>query len=80
MGAQPLQSSIEAGLSPAGNVNFGSEKYSILDTRTLKGFDFGIYYDLASSVGDWAFTWVGSVYTKYTQTPGDLASTIIKAQ
>lgn len=71
---------IEAGLCPAGEVNFGSEKYSNLDTRTVKGFDFGVYYDLASSIGDWAFTWVGSVYTKYTQTQGDLASMIIKAQ
>jgi iron complex outermembrane receptor protein len=71
---------LEAGLCPAGEASFGNESYDNLDTRTVKGWDFGVYYDIASGIGDWTFTWVGSIYTKYDQTPGTLAGTIQDAQ
>ena len=38
--------------------------------------DFGVYYDLATGIGDWTFTWVGSIYTKYEQVGGELSSFI----
>jgi outer membrane receptor protein involved in Fe transport len=71
---------IAAGLCPAGEVKFGNESYANLDTRTVEGFDFGVYYDRASGIGDWTFAWMGSVYTRYVQTPGDLAGSISEAQ
>ena len=71
---------LEAGLCPAGEVDNGSEPYRNLDTRTVKGWDFGVYYDITSGIGDWTFTWVGSIYSEYDQTPGTLAGTIKDAQ
>jgi hypothetical protein len=71
---------LEAGLCPAGEAEFGNDKYANLDTREVKGWDLGVYYDLMTDIGDWTFTWQGSFYTNYDQTPGDLASTIKEAQ
>jgi outer membrane receptor protein involved in Fe transport len=71
---------IEAGLCPAGEAEFGNDKYANLDTREVKGWDLGIFYDLPTDIGDWQFTFQGSFYTKYEQTPGDLASLIQDAQ
>jgi outer membrane receptor protein involved in Fe transport len=70
----------QAGLCPAGEANFGADIYANLDTRKVEGYDFGVYYDLASDFGDWTFTWVGSIYTKYEQTPVDRAKVIKDAQ
>jgi outer membrane receptor protein involved in Fe transport len=71
---------LEAGLCPAGEAEFGNDKYANLDTREVKGWDLGVYYDLMTDIGDWTFTWQGSFYTSYDQTPGELASTIKDAQ
>jgi outer membrane receptor protein involved in Fe transport len=70
----------QAGLCPAGQANFGDDIYANLDDRTVEGFDFGLYYDLMTGIGDWTFTWVGSVYTKYEQIPQDRAKAIADAQ
>ena len=69
-----------AGLCPAGEVDFVNDQYANLDNRKVKGFDFGMYYDLPTGIGDFGFTWVGSIYTRYVQTPGELASMIEDAQ
>jgi iron complex outermembrane receptor protein len=71
---------LEAGICPVGEVFSVSEKYRNLDTRLVEGYDFGLYWDYASGFGNWVFTWVGSVTTKYEQKPGLLASTIQQAQ
>lgn len=71
---------LEAGLCPTGEVDFVNDKYANLDTRTVEGFDFGLYYDIDSSIGEWSFTWVGSVYTKYDQVGGDVSALIETAQ
>jgi outer membrane receptor protein involved in Fe transport len=69
-----------AGICPVGEAIFNDDRYANLDTRKVEGYDFGVYYDVASRMGDWTFTWVGSVYTKYDQTPGDRARVITDAQ
>jgi outer membrane receptor protein involved in Fe transport len=70
----------QAGLCPTGQVSFVNDQYANLDTRKVEGYDFGVYYDLESGIGDWTFTWVGSIYTRYDQEPGAVASIIADAQ
>ncbi len=70
----------EAGLCPAGEAEFGNDRYDNLDTREVKGWDLGVFYDLATDFGDWSFTYQGSFYTKYDQIAGDLAGVIRDAQ
>ena len=77
-GATPLF--LEAGICPTGEVDFVNDRYANLDTRTVKGYDFGVYYDISTGIGDWTFTWVGSIYTKYDQVGGSLADIIEEAQ
>ncbi|MEE4218228.1 MAG: TonB-dependent receptor [Xanthomonadales bacterium] len=69
-----------AGLCPAGDLDYVNDIYENLDTRIVEGFDFGVYYDLETGIGDWDFTWVGSVYTKYDQEPGGAAQVLFDAQ
>jgi outer membrane receptor protein involved in Fe transport len=71
---------LQAGICPTGEVDFVNDLYANLDTREVEGYDFGVYYDLETGIGDWTFTWVGSIYTRYEQKGGDLASFIEQAQ
>lgn len=71
---------LAAGICPAGDIDYVSDVYENLDTRLVKGYDFGVYYDLDSDIGDWTFSWVGTVYKKYEQQPGGAASLLLEAQ
>jgi len=70
---------LAAGLCPVGDVTAVNDTYVNLDTRVTEGFDFGVYWDLPTLVGDWTFTWRGSVYTRYDQEPGPAAQSILDA-
>jgi len=71
---------LAAGICPAGDLDYVNDRYANLDTRKVQGFDWGVYYDLDSDIGDWTFTWVGTHYTKYDQEPGAAASLLLEAQ
>jgi len=71
---------LEAGICPAGDLDFVNDIYQNLDTRKVQGYDFGVYYDLDSEIGDWTASWVGTVYKKYEQQPGAAASLLLDAQ
>lgn len=58
---------LAAGVCPGGDVDFVEDTYTNLDTRTIKGWDVGVYYDVESGWGDFNFKFVGSLYEKYTQ-------------
>jgi len=58
---------LDADVCPAGALDFVEDSYTNLDTRTIEGFDVGIYYDLPTSIGDFSFKFVGTFYDKYTQ-------------
>ena len=77
--ADPDETAIYAdvGLCPVGEVDAINDTYVNLDTRIVEGFDFGVYYDLPTDIGDWTFTWRGSIYTRYDQEPGPAAQTLI---
>ena len=55
------------GLCPIGQVDFVSDTYTNLDTRTIEGYDIGIYYDLDTDIGQFGLKYNGSFYSKYEQ-------------
>jgi outer membrane receptor protein involved in Fe transport len=71
---------LAAGICPAGTLDFVNDRYQNLDTRKVEGYDFGVYYDLGTDIGDWTFSWQGSVYTRYDQEPGGAALVLLDAQ
>jgi len=67
------------GLCPVGRADYIEDRYANLDTRTVEGFDFGVYYDVETGIGDFSISWKGSVYTKYEQQPGGAAQVLLDA-
>jgi hypothetical protein len=57
----------QAGICPAGDIDFNDDTYTNLDTRTIEGHDIGIYYDRETSFGDFNFKFVGTFYDTYEQ-------------
>jgi len=58
---------LAAGVCPGGQIDSVSDQYTNLDTRTIEGYDVGVYYDTETSIGDFNFKFVGTYYDKYTQ-------------
>jgi outer membrane receptor protein involved in Fe transport len=56
-----------AGICPAGEIDFVEDQYTNLDTRTIEGYDVGVYYDLETGLGDFNVKLVGTFYDKYEQ-------------
>jgi len=70
-----------AGLCPLGEANHVTDNYANLDTRTLRGYDVGVYYDFESSIGDFYLRYNGSFYEKFEQTAtGELSTAVLAAQ
>tara|TARA_R110002096_G_scaffold154_11_gene796 strand:+ start:1159 stop:4182 length:3024 start_codon:yes stop_codon:yes gene_type:complete len=55
------------GLCPIGQVDYVSDTYTNLDTRTIEGYDVGIYYDIETGIGRFGLKYNGSFYEKYNQ-------------
>ena len=68
-----------AGLCPVGRVDFVSDTYANLDTRTLKGYDVGIYYEFDTPIGDFSLRYNGAFYEEFEQTASGELSTAIQA-
>jgi len=62
-----IPSYLAAGVCPGGEIDAASDTYTNLDTRTIEGYDVGVYYDTETSIGDFNFKFVGTFYDKYTQ-------------
>lgn len=75
-----VQGFLDAGLCPIGQVTFVSDTYANLDTRTLSGYDIGVYYDFDTSFGQFAFKYNGSFINKFEQEAGGLTSVIEEAK
>jgi outer membrane receptor protein involved in Fe transport len=56
-----------AGVCAGGQIDTASDTYTNLDTRTIEGFDVGVYYDVDTSIGEFSAKVVGTFYDKYTQ-------------
>lgn len=69
-----------AGICPAGEATQVFDRYTNLDTRTVKGFDIGVYYDFDTSFGSFNFTYNGAYLTKYEQDAGGNAAVLVAAR
>jgi outer membrane receptor protein involved in Fe transport len=69
-----------AGLCPAGEVQRIDDRYANLDTRTVRGHDIGVYYNIETSVGSFDIRYVAAFLDKYEQIPGGDAASLLAAQ
>ncbi|WP_346838408.1 TonB-dependent receptor [Microbulbifer sp. SAOS-129_SWC] len=69
-----------AGICAAGSINYVDDQYANLDTRTLAGYDVGIYYDLFTDFGEFGLKYNGSFTTKFEQDAGGDAALLVEAQ
>ena len=68
-----------AGICPVGQMEYVQDKYANLDTRTVKGYDIGVFYALDTGWGAWDFTFRGSFYDSYEQEAGPASQVLIEA-
>lgn len=69
-----------AGICPAGTIENVLDQYANLDTRTVKGFDVGFYYDLETSIGKFKFKYNGSFLDTFEQKAGGDSAKLVAAQ
>ncbi len=81
-GLEPDEAAIyeAAGICPAGLIRYIDDKYTNLDTRTLKGWDASIRYFLETPAGDFSLTYLASFLTKFDQVPGGTAAELLAAK
>lgn len=68
------------GLCPFGEVIRVDDQYANLDTRTVKGHDIAVYYEVESAIGDFSLRYVGSWLDDYNQEAGGQAAGLVDAQ
>jgi outer membrane receptor protein involved in Fe transport len=59
-----------AGVCPFGVIKYVADEYLNLATRTIEGYDIGIYYDVDTDFGDFGIRYIGSYIDKFEQVPG----------
>lgn len=81
-GLDPVDQQIylDAGICPAGKLIRVDDAYANLDTRTVRGYDVGAYYNFDTSFGNFDIRYVASFLDEYTQTPGGAASALLTAK
>lgn len=75
-----IQGFLDAGLCPIGDVTAIQDTYANLDTRTLEGYDIGVYWDLDTDFGQFSFKWNGSFIEEFEQEPGGLTGVVQEAK
>ena len=80
LSAAEAQVYLDAGICPVGAVTQVDDLYANLDTRTMRGYDVGIYYNLDTEIGNFDLRYVGAFLDKYTQVAGGDAALLIEAQ
>ncbi|MYD44407.1 MAG: TonB-dependent receptor [Gammaproteobacteria bacterium] len=69
-----------AGICPAGQAVRVDDRYANLDTRTLKGFDLGVYWEAATDFGDVSVRYLATFMNTFEQEAGGDAATLIEAK
>jgi outer membrane receptor protein involved in Fe transport len=69
-----------AGICPAGNIEYINDKYQNLDTRTVRGIDVSVNYDIRTKIGRFSLRYAGSFLDKYEQVAGGEAGELVQAQ
>ncbi len=62
-----IQGFLDGGLCPVGRVNTIPDTYANFDTRTLEGYDVGIYYSFETGIGDFDLRYNGAFYEEFEQ-------------
>ena len=75
-----VQGFLDAGLCPIGQVTAIQDIYANLDTRTLAGYDIGVYWDYDTDFGSFTFKWNGSFIDEFEQAPGGLTKVLQEAK
>jgi outer membrane receptor protein involved in Fe transport len=74
-----IQGFLDAGLCPVGRVNYNPDTYANFDTRTIEGYDVGIYYSFETGIGDFDLRYNGAFYETLEQTASSQKSLAILA-
>ncbi len=69
-----------AGICPAGLATRINDRYANLDTRTLQGFDLGMYWEADTDFGNFSLRYLASFLQKFEQEAGGEAATLIAAK
>ena len=69
-----------AGVCPFGNVKHVEDNYLNLATRTIEGFDVGVYYNVDTSFGDIGIRYIGSFIDTFEQVPGGVFQDLAQKQ
>ena len=57
-----------------------SDTYTNLDTRTIEGYDIGVYYNVETGIGRFGLKYNGTFYEKYDQIGGGLTAELVAAK
>ena len=69
-----------AGICPAGRIAYVDDRYANLDTRTMHGTDYGIYYDVDTRIGSFSFSHQMARLRLFQQDAGGDAGVLLAAQ
>lgn len=69
-----------AGICPAGLIKYIDDRYANLDTRTVEGYDFGVFGKVDNSLGKWTFRYQVSILDKFEQEAGGVAAELVAAK
>ncbi|MFC6441368.1 TonB-dependent receptor domain-containing protein [Bowmanella sp. JS7-9] len=69
-----------AGICPAGDIKYIDDNYANLDTRTVRGYDIGVYYTETFDFGKVSVDYNGSFLQKFEQKAGGDAQKLVAAQ
>ena len=69
-----------AGVCAFGNVKHVEDNYLNLATRTIEGFDVGVYYNVDTGFGDIGIRYIGSFIDKFEQIPGGAFQALAQQQ
>ena len=70
---------LAAGICPVGEVQRIDDQYANLDTRTVEGFDIGLYFDFATDFGLFTLDLNGTFLEKYDQEAGGDSQVLVQA-
>ena len=69
-----------AGICPAGRVAYIDDRYANLDTRTMHGTDYGIYYDVETRIGSFSLSHQMARLRGFQQDAGGSAAVLLAAR
>lgn len=69
-----------AGICPAGDIERVNDRYANLETRTIRGYDIGVYYSIDTDVGGFHFKYNASILDSFEQEASGESQRLFQAQ